>query len=143
MATHNKIEGNTTTLVVNTASSNNKKTKQICSIYEGNNDVKGYNWIGASHGAMSMHNIFLIQSLLFLATKEARCELRSKCKTKVYGFHPASWISNIALIAGLIVTVMLSVFGILVDLKDDQRAIGILAACTMIVIQETSMLESY
>lgn len=109
--------------------------KACCSVYEGNNDAKGYSWLGAGRGTIIMANIFLNAALLNLAVEAAGCELGSECKARVYGFYPASWIANIASISALIAGFVMPVFGAIVDFTDYRRAVGISTAGIMIAIQ--------
>lgn len=111
------------------------ESKQCCSIYKGNNDAKGYSWLAAGRGAIVMANIFLNASLLVLAKEAAGCELGEKCYTRVYGFYPSSWIANIASIASLVAGFFMPLFGAVIDYTDYRRAIGIITAGIMIVIQ--------
>jgi len=106
-----------------------------CSIYEGNNDAKGYSWLGAGRGMLGMSNLFLNQSLLFLAYEAAGCELGTVCETKVYGFYPSSWITNVPVIAGVVAALCLPVIGAIVDFTDYRRAVGIWSAIIIIAIQ--------
>lgn len=107
----------------------------FCSIYEGNNDAKGYSWLGAARGMISMANLFLNQSFLFLAYQQAGCELGEECFTRVYGFYPSSWITNVPVIAGITCGFVMPVFGAIVDFTDYRRALGILTAALVTITQ--------
>lgn len=114
-----------------------ENTKRCCSIYDGNTAAKGYSWLGAGRGTLSMANIFLNQAFLFLAYQAAGCELADSdaCENKIYGFYPASWIAVIPVIAGLFGCFTSPILGALVDFSDYRRGVGISTACIIIAIQ--------
>lgn len=114
---------------------NDEKKRCSCDIYDGNNDAKGYSWLGAGRGAIVMANIFLFQSLLALATEAAGCELGTPCENTIYGLRPASWVSNIQTFTSIGAALTMPVFGAVVDFSDYRRAAGLFTAGIMIAIQ--------
>jgi len=122
-------------LDVKDASPANDDKKSCCSIYDGNNDAKGYSWLGAGRGAITMANIFLFQALLALATDAAGCELGTPCENRVYGMRPASWVSNIQTFTSIGAALTMPLFGAVVDFTDYRRAAGIFTAGVMVAIQ--------
>ena len=87
-----------------------------------------------------MSNIFLSTSFLYLANKEAGCldendEYIEGCENKVHGFRPASYLSNIALISGLLAAFFMPWIGAIIDHTSHRRTTGIIASTLMIVIQ--------
>jgi MFS family permease len=92
-----------------------------------------------------MSNIFLSTSILFLASEEAGClneegdEILDSCDGQVHGFHPASFVSNIAVVSGLLSALFMPVFGAMIDYTDHRRAVGAISACFMMLIQATQI----
>ena len=118
-----------TPLEVGAASPEDKRNccSNNCS-FGGNNDAKGYAFLGAARGAIVMSNIFLFQSLLYLATEAAGCEQGTVCEKQVYGLRPSSWVSNIQTLTSLMASLFLPCFGAIVDFTNYRRATGIATA---------------
>uniref|UniRef100_A0A7S4EPN7 Major facilitator superfamily (MFS) profile domain-containing protein n=1 Tax=Pseudo-nitzschia australis TaxID=44445 RepID=A0A7S4EPN7_9STRA len=112
--------------------------KKCCDLYDGNLDATGSSWLAVGRGMMIMSNIFISQSLLWLASNAAGCvvdgELQS-CTTKIYGFVPSSLITNIAVISGLLSAFLMPILGALIDFTPYRRLIGIVVAIVLTVIQ--------
>ena len=70
-------------------------------------------------GPIFMSSMFLGPALLQLATQAAGCvydqEASVVCEEKVYGFRPSSLLSNMAVVSGLLVPIMLPIVGAIVD----------------------------
>ena len=67
-----------------------------------------------------MSNIFLSASIVYLAREEAGCindegEFIEDCDGKAFGFQPASFVSNIAVIASVLTALFMPVMGAMVD----------------------------
>jgi UMF1 family MFS transporter len=118
-----------------------KTKKQCCNLYDGNMDAIGYSWLANGRGMMVMSNIFMLSSLLYLASDAAGCfEGESKfgdqaCSTRIYGFYPSSLISNIGIISGLLAAFLMPVCGAMVDYTPYRRLIGIIIAIVLTAIQ--------
>ena len=86
---------------------------------------------------MIMSNIFLLSSLLFLASDAAGCssEDDEACSKRIYGFYPSSLISNIGIISGLLSAFLMPVCGAMVDFTPHRRLIGIILVIFLTVIQ--------
>lgn len=72
------------------------------------------NW---AMGPIFMASMFLGPALLQLATEAAGCVYNEDdiCDNRVYGFRPSSLLSNMAVVAGLIVPITLPLVGAIVD----------------------------
>lgn len=108
--------------------------------YHGVTEAKGYAILGTARGAIVMSNIFLSTSLIYLATEEAGCIDENgvaipDCDNTVRGFQPASLIANIAVISGLLSAFFMPFIGAIVDYTPYRRAMGIIAALIMILVQ--------
>jgi len=94
-----------------------------------------------SRGALVMSNIFLSTAFIFLASEDAGCltesgdEVVDSCDNKVYGFRPASFIANIAVISGLLSALLMPFFGAMIDYTPHRRQVGIWSAVLMMIIQ--------
>jgi UMF1 family MFS transporter len=88
-----------------------------------------------------MSNIFMSTSLIYLATEAAGCfdeegkVDKANCETKIYGFLPASLITNIAIITGVLSALLMPLIGAVVDFTPYRRETGIASAVVLIVIQ--------
>lgn len=88
-----------------------------------------------------MSNIFLSTAFIFLASKQADCldEEGKKpvddCPNEVYGFKPASFVANIAVISSVLSCVLMPLLGAVIDYTVHRRTVGAGAAALMIVIQ--------
>jgi MFS-type transporter involved in bile tolerance (Atg22 family) len=125
-----------------TNSTTSQSYKQCCAclLYDGVNDAKAYSILGVGRGSLLMSNIFLSSSLLYLASEEAGClddegDVIDDCPNKIYGFSPSSFITNIAVITGLLSAFFMPIIGAVVDFTPYRKLTGILAAAIMTLIQ--------
>jgi MFS-type transporter involved in bile tolerance (Atg22 family) len=86
-----------------------------------------------------MSNIFLSTSFVFLAQEEAGCideegEVIDDCDGEAYGFQPASFVSNIAVIASVLSALLMPVIGAMVDFTDHRKTVGVVASFLLILI---------
>jgi MFS-type transporter involved in bile tolerance (Atg22 family) len=92
-----------------------------------------------------MSNLFLSSSILFLSAEEAGClneegdEILDSCDGEVYGMRPASFLSNIAVVSGLLSALFMPVFGAMIDYTDHRRTVGAISAFLMMLIQATQI----
>lgn len=133
-------EGNkVTTLNVALATpvTESESKKQCCTLYDGCRDATGFSWLANGRGMMVMSNIFMLASLLFLASDAAGCssEDDEACSKRIYGFYPSSLISNIGVIAGLLAAFLMPVCGAMVDFTPYRRLMGIILVILLTVIQ--------
>lgn len=97
--------------------------------------------LGTARGAVVMSNIFLASSLIFLASEEAGClneegdKVLDDCDNKVHGFKPASLVTNIAVITGVASALFMPLVGAMVDFTPRRKAVGILSAVLLLLIQ--------
>ena len=87
-----------------------------------------------------MSNIFLSTSFVYLAQEEAGClddnnEVIEDCDGKAYGFQPASFISNIAVISSVLSALFMPLIGAMVDYTRHRKTLGIVVSTMMIMIQ--------
>lgn len=87
-----------------------------------------------------MSNIFLSTAIIQLAQERAGCldeegEVIEDCDGKAYGFSPASFVSNIAVIAGVLSALFMPLIGAMVDYTEYRRAVGAGSALVMVLIQ--------
>jgi len=127
-----------------------KKKCCACFYFGGEKTAIGSNFLGAARGALVMSNIFLSTSFLYLASQDADCltdgVIDKGCDTRVYGFLPISFITNIAVISGLISAFCMPVIGAIVDYTDYRTSVGIAASaliCIIQAIQIGTVLETY
>jgi len=124
-----------------------------CFHFGGEKTAIGSNYLGAARGAMVMSNIFLSTSFLYLASQDAGClteetppRVDKGCETRVYGFLPIAFISNIAVISGLISAFCMPVIGSIVDYTNYRTLLGIMASvllCIVQAIQIGTVLDTY
>jgi len=114
--------------------------RNCCDIYNGNTDAIGYTWLAIGRGALVMSNIMISSSILWLASDAAGCfdddkTADSACTKRIYGFVPSSFISNIAVVSGLVAAFLMPILGAYVDFTPHRRRCGIISASIMVVIQ--------
>lgn len=115
--------------------------------------AQGYNLLGTGRGPIVMSNIFLSTAIIFLASEQVGCVeplengvdddgssaiwvVTEDCDQRVYGaFRPASLVSNIAVISGVLSALFMPVIGALIDYTPHRRPVGILSALLIIAIQ--------
>ena len=109
--------------------------------FRGNTKAQGYALAGVARGALVMSNIFLSTAFLYLASEQAGCvdevsrDVIDDCDGKAYGFKPASFVSTIAVVAGLLSALFMPVIGAMVDYTSHRRTVGIVSAILMVLIQ--------
>jgi MFS-type transporter involved in bile tolerance (Atg22 family) len=92
-----------------------------------------------------MSNVFLSASILFLASEEAGClneegdEILDSCDGQVHGFHPASFVSIIAVVSGVLSALFMPLFGAMIDYTDHRRTMGAISAIMLMLIQATQI----
>jgi hypothetical protein len=97
--------------------------------------------LGMARGAVVMSNIFLASSFIFLASEQAGClneeedEVLDDCDERVYGFKPSSFISNIAIISGVLSALFMPLFGAMIDYTSHRRTVGAVSALCVMLIQ--------
>ena len=103
--------------------------------------AQGYALLGIARGSILMANVFLSAALIHLANLEAGCidettnEIISECTGKAYGFAPASLVTNIAVITGLLGAFFSPVVGAVIDYTPYRRQVGIATAAVAIIVQ--------
>lgn len=109
--------------------------------FGGSGLAKGYCTLGIGRGPLIMSNIFLSTSFIFLASEEAGCltedgtEVADDCENRVHGFKPASLVSTIAVVSGLLAAFLMPLVGATVDFTPHRKLVGMGSAVTMILIQ--------
>jgi len=110
---------------------------------------RGYAILGSARGALVMSNLFLTSSFVYLSSLQADCIVQGPnfdvnpnnytyvdpCPNSVYGFKPASLVSNVATFSGLLSAFFMPVIGAIVDYTPHRRAVGIWSAVLMVAIQ--------
>lgn len=92
-----------------------------------------------------MAALFLSTSFIYLASEQAGCiiineeteeeEIDQDCHARVYGvFRPATLITNIATIAGVLVALFLPIIGAIMDYTPHRWTVGVGSAATLIAI---------
>lgn len=112
--------------------------------FHGCKEAKGYAWIGTARGAVVMSNVFLVSSLIYLASEAAGCvdendTVIEDCTNKIHGFQPPSLIANIAVISGLLSAFLMPLIGAIVDYTPHRRMTGIVGAILLTLIQATQI----
>ena len=110
-----------------------------CVSLDKHTQARGVNFHGIARGALSMSNVYLSNSLILLACiqaggadeNEMRCVDQS---VRVYGFKPASLISNIYAGAGLLVAFLMPVIGAMIDFSPHRKKIGVVMAIGLALI---------
>jgi len=102
-----------------------------CCMFQGHRASQGINITGIARGAISMSNVYLANSMIHLACKQAggfEIEGREQCTNyslEVYGMKPAALISNIAVIASVLSALLMPVFGAIIDFTPYRRMVGV------------------
>lgn len=116
--------------------------QKCCGWYDfgGSKLARGYCTLGLGRGPLVMSNIFLSTAFIYLASEEAGCldqegEIIDDCPNRVHGFKPASLVSTIAVISGLLAAFFMPLIGALVDFTPHRKAVGIWSVVAMILIQ--------
>jgi hypothetical protein len=87
-----------------------------------------------------MSNIFLSSSFIYLASEQAGCvdeegNVMEDCDEKVYGFKPASFVTNIAVISGVLSALFMPLVGAMIDYTPYRKAAGVGSAVVLVMIQ--------
>jgi UMF1 family MFS transporter len=130
-------------LEVSEVSTTQDSTGRCCSSFRFNDipEARAYALLGIGRGAIVMANVFLSASLIFLASLEAGCvdeetnEIIKDCGNRVYGFTPASLITNVAVISGLLAAFFMPMVGAIIDYTPYRRLVGVVTAVLVTVIQ--------
>jgi len=97
-------------------------------------------------------NIFLSTSFVFLASQEAGClnetgdEVLEDCDKQVRGFRPASFVANIAVVAGVLSALFMPVVGAMIDYTPYRREVGAVTASLlvmMLAVQTGTVLKTW
>jgi len=119
---------------------NNGNGRCGCCTFKGHRESQGINIAGLSRGAISMSNVYLANSMIHLACKQAggfEIEGREQCTNyslEVYGMKPATLISNIAVIASVLTALLMPVFGAIIDFTPHRRMVGVGTSIFLVVI---------
>lgn len=122
-----------------TESDSSKCSPCTCMSLDKHEEARGVNFNGIGRGAISMSNVYLSNSLILLACIQAggadpnnmRCIDQS---VRVYGFRPASLISNIYAGAGLVAAFLMPVIGAMIDFSPHRKKIGVIMAVLLALI---------
>jgi MFS-type transporter involved in bile tolerance (Atg22 family) len=90
-------------------------------------------------GALVMSNIYLSTSFVYLAQEEAGCideegEVIDDCDGEAFGFQPASFVSNIAVISSVLSALFMPLIGAMVDYTNHRKTVGMVASALLIAI---------
>jgi UMF1 family MFS transporter len=91
-------------------------------------------------GAVVMSSLFLGPALLQLASEAAGCTDEEECDAKIYGFRPSSLLSNMAIVAGLLGSILLPLFGAIVDHTQYRHPVGAYTATALCIIKGTEVM---
>ncbi|CAB9501118.1 Major facilitator superfamily [Seminavis robusta] len=140
-------EGSKEELLLEKGESKNGSTDLRCQClrFGGVEVAQGFNLIGSGRGCLVMSNIFLATALTYLAAEEVGCVkeddngamiVADNCDEKVFGlFRPASLITNIAVIWGVLAALFMPVIGACIDYTPHRWRIGAGSAAFLIMIQ--------
>lgn len=87
-----------------------------------------------------MSNLYLSTAFIFLANQEAGCLDEDdvtimNCEGRVYGMAPATVVSNIAVVSGILGAFFMPLFGAILDYTSHRKLVGVIATAIMVVIQ--------
>jgi hypothetical protein len=113
--------------------------------FSGRRTAQGFNILGTGLGPIIMSNVFLSTALIYLASWEVGCleetpdgdmEVTDECEERVYGaFRPATLVTNIAVISGVMSALFMPVAGALIDFTSHRWTVGVLSAALVTLIQ--------
>jgi len=117
--------------------------KRCCEFlrFKDNFKAKGIATLATGRGALVMSNIFISTSLIYLASEAAGCfdeegkVDKATCNNKVYGFLPASLVTNIAVISGVLSAFFMPLIGAILDYTPYRHEVGVASALLMVAIQ--------
>mmetsp|Transcript_20021 Transcript_20021/g.30308 ORF Transcript_20021/g.30308 Transcript_20021/m.30308 type:complete len:492 (-) Transcript_20021:324-1799(-) len=103
------------------------------------NDASGFLFNAAGSGPIIMSNIFLSTSIIYLAKLSIGCDpspdAEEECDGRAYGLKPASLISFIATVSGVMAAFLLPFIGAIIDFTPWRRGLGIMSCTLLIIIQ--------
>ena len=118
-----------------------KEKKPCCGFLslDGHKEAWGVNFNGIGRGAISMSNVYLANSMILLACREAggANDEGTVCidkRVRIYGQTPATVISNIAAFAPLIAACAMPLIGAIVDFTPHRRMVGVVMAFLLFFI---------
>ncbi len=122
-----------------TETDDNKCSPCGCMSLDKHEEARGANFHGIGRGAISMSNVYLSNSLILLACIQAggASPNNRQCidqTVRVYGFRPASLISNIYAGAGLVAAFLMPVIGAMIDFSPHRKKIGVIMAVLLALI---------
>jgi len=87
-----------------------------------------------------MSNIYLSAAFVHLAQERAGCldendEVIDDCDGEAYGFKPATFVSNIAVISSVLSALFMPVIGAIVDYTQHRKTVGVISSVLIILIQ--------
>ena len=124
----------------NTFDDENTGSKRCaCLSLDKNPQARGANFNGFARGSLNMSNVYLANSFILLACKEAggANEAGTVCinpSVEIYGLKPASFISNIAVAASILAAFIMPPLGAVVDFTPHRKTVGILMSVLLAVI---------
>jgi MFS transporter, UMF1 family len=94
-----------------------------------------------ARGPILMASMVLGPALLELASQEAGCNPDgvTGC-AKVYGFRPSSLLSNLAIVTGLVISILMPFFGAIVDHTPYRRQIAATSAAILTLIKAAEVM---
>lgn len=105
--------------------------------YEDLREARGYALLAMGRGVAVMGNVVVSVALVQLATEAAGCESGTKdeCTGKIYGLNPASLISGIPVVSGLLGAFLMPIIGVILDFTSYRRLVGIITSVVFTLIQ--------
>lgn len=96
-----------------------------------------------ARGPIIFAGVFFASSVLYLASAEAGCLDESgeeildedDCDSRVYGFKPATFVTMISIIAGLLSAIFMPVIGAIVDCTHHRKTVSITASVLLVLIK--------
>lgn len=103
------------------------------------NDASGFLFNAAGSGPIIMSNVFLSTSFIYLAKMSIGCDpsadAEDECDGRAYGLKPASLISFIATISGVMSAFLLPFIGAIIDFTPFRHGLGVVSCTILIIIQ--------
>ena len=116
--------------------------KRCCCValwhYEDLREARGYALLAMGRGVCVMGNVVVSVALVQLATEAAGCDTATKdveCTGKIYGLNPASLISGIPVVSGLLGAFLMPIIGVILDFTSYRKYVGIFVSVLFTVIQ--------
>ena len=133
-------KGESALAVVTTPDEESERANRCgCLNLGGDKAVKGCNINGIARSAINMSNIYLANSMIFLACEAGGGlnEAGTQCidyGVRVYGNKPDTLITNISVAAGLVAAILMPFFGAIVDYTAHRKRVGIWSAAGLAII---------